>query len=360
MSTGTTTGTTDTTTGTTTGEASTGAPVPADPPPDEGESTRPLIVDARNIFLIGENAGGGGWGLAERPCRPGGGEVPGVTTVPLVHGGAVVECARPLVYSSFRTGLFFARFLPDTVRPTPAQHCIGDVCDAGDPGALVCKDEMSLAQGECCIGEDDGCAKGGPGAVWCEGEGALAATECCVGKEFQSGDPGVVSCDPQLFFSGFTAAGVFDSGGGRGQLGDIAFSRDGRRLFAIQSNPGALLFVDTSVDERGETRDEPAGLVELCNGPTRMALFDDGANEYAAVSCPTPNQVFVVDLSGFRVVANISTGLGPHPLVVDQARRLLYVGNTLDKTISVIDIARDRPTRFAEIARVGLQEPYKR
>jgi DNA-binding beta-propeller fold protein YncE len=143
-------------------------------------------------------------------------------------------------------------------------------------------------------------------------------------------------------------------------MGDIAFSRDGRRLFAVQSSPGALLFVDTSVDERGETRDESAGLVELCSGPSRMALFEDGANEYAAVSCPTPGEVFIIDLSGFRVVANVATGAGPHPLVVDRARQLLYVGNTLDATVSVIDIARDRPTRFAEIARVGLQTPYKR
>lgn len=273
------------------------------PPVVPNSGTRPMIVDARNVFLLGQSGGGGGWGLAERPCYPGSSEVPGVTRVPIEPGGEPVDCARPLVYSSFRTALYFARLVPDGIDAVAGQECL-------------------------------------------EEEGV-------------EGEPGVIECGAQLFFAGFTSAGGFDNGTGAGQLGDIAFSRDGRRLFALQSNAGALLYVDTSVDERGEIRDEPAGLVELCTGPTRMALFEDGSNEYAAVSCPTPSEVFIVDLSGFRVVANIVTGQGPHPIVVDRARQLLYVGNTLDKTVSVIDIARDRPTRFAEIARVGLQEPYK-
>lgn len=278
----------------------TGAPAPSEPLPTG--STAPMIVDMRQMFVSGETVGAG-WGLAERPCVPGSAEVPAVTTVPTEYGGEPVECARPLVYGSSRTGLYFARMVPDRVYPTPDQRCIG--------------------------------------------EGGV------------SGDEGAISCDPRLFFAGLAPAVGFEAGGA-GQLGDIAFSRDGRRLFAVQSSPGALLFIDTSVDFRGETRDEPAGLVELCNGATRMALFEDGSTEYAAVSCSTPNQVFIVDLSGFRVVANIATGLGPHAIVVDRARRLLYVGNTLDRTISVIDVASDRPTRFAEIARIGQQQPYKR
>lgn len=202
-----------------------------------------------------------------------------------------------------------------------------------------------------CIGDERRDEQGRPIDV----EGKVISTP----ERVQEGEPGAVQCTPQIFSAGFTAAGGFSVNSGSGQLGDVAFSRDGRRLFAVQSQPGALLFVDTSVDGRGETRDEPAGLVELCNGPSRMTLFEDGANDYAAVSCPGPSQVFIVDLSGFRVVANVVTGQGPHPIVFDRARQLLYVGNTLDETVSVIDVARDRPTRFAEIARVGLQTPFE-
>jgi DNA-binding beta-propeller fold protein YncE len=142
-------------------------------------------------------------------------------------------------------------------------------------------------------------------------------------------------------------------------LGDIAFSKDGNRLFAVQTNPGGLAYVDTSLDSRGLTRDYEAGLVELCAQPTAMTLFSDEANEYAAISCYKPAELFIVDLSGVRVVANIVLGTGPHAITLDQARQYLYVANSLDKTISLVDISRLRPTRFSEIARIGLQVPYR-
>ncbi|MBZ5711612.1 YncE family protein [Nannocystis pusilla] len=312
----------DTTTGDTNPDTTTGGVI--EPVPLPLGPTKPMIVDARQVFLIGDSLGGGGWGMAERPCVPGSSQVPNVTKVPETADGEPVDCGRPLIYSSFRTGLFFARLTPDEPLPTSDQVCVG---------------EARLD------------AEGFP--IDIEGE-RIAEPE-----PVQEGEPGALLCTPQIFSAGFTSAVGFTVPQGSGQMGDIAFSRDGRRLFAVQSSPGALLFVDTSVDERGETRDESAGLVELCSGPSRMALFEDGANEYAAVSCPTPGEVFIVDLSGFRVVANVATGAGPHPIIVDRARRLLYVGNTLDATVSVIDVARDRPTRFAEIARIGLQTPYK-
>ncbi len=91
-----------------------------------------------------------------------------------------------------------------------------------------------------------------------------------------------------------------------------------------------------------------------------MSVFSDDANEYAAVTCYKPSELFVLDLSGVRVVANVVLGTGPHAMTVDHARQLLYVANSLDKTISVVDISRLRTTRFSEIARIGRQVPYLR
>lgn len=271
---------------------------------DDGQGdaceTKPLIVGQPYMFVLENQQAGGGWGLAERPCVPGSDEVPALSQIFPLGQAQPIDCGRPVIYGGFRSNLLVARMYADVVEPTAEQSCNNE------------------------------------------------------------GEPGGINCDAQVFLDGFAQVGGFNNGTAAGSLGDIAFSRDGRRLFAVQKEPGALVYVDTSVDERGEIRDDPAGVVELCSAPTTLTIFEDAANEYAAITCPTVNELFIVDLSGFRVVANVSTGLGPHPVVVDRVRRLLYVGNTLDRTVSVIDIATDRPTRFAEIARVGQQVPYKR
>ena len=51
-------------------------------------------------------------------------------------------------------------------------------------------------------------------------------------------------------------------------------------------------------------------------------------------------------------------GTGPHRMTADLAREVVYVGNTLDATVSVIDMGDARDTRFAEIGRLGIQTPY--
>lgn len=316
-----------------------GAPEPEEP---VDQNTRPLIVDQRVMFLAGNTASGAGWGLAERPCTPGSDEVPALTRAAIEPGGEAVDCARPLVYGGFRTALILARMFPDEVSPLVRDY---------SAAIAVLQEKQKTAEAEE--------AK----TLGLEIERLRELTQRCIGGDTASGASGGIVCDPQVFFAGFARAGGLDTQAGvsgTSIMGDIQFSRDGRRLFAVQSNPGSLVYIDTSVNERGELRDQPAGVVELCNGPTTMRIFEDGTNEYAAVTCPGPSELFIVELAGFRVVANIATGLGPHPIVVDEARRLLYVGNTLDRTISVIDVARDRATRFAEIARIGLQEPYKR
>jgi DNA-binding beta-propeller fold protein YncE len=70
--------------------------------------------------------------------------------------------------------------------------------------------------------------------------------------------------------------------------------------------------------------------------------------------------VFVVDLDAWLVVDTIITGTGPHDLVVDPVREMLYAANALEASVSVIDLGQDRPTRFKEVARIGLREPFRR
>jgi DNA-binding beta-propeller fold protein YncE len=119
-----------------------------------------------------------------------------------------------------------------------------------------------------------------------------------------------------------------------------------------------LLRVDTSIGADGETRDVPAGQVEICAQPTSMAIYDDGGSQFALVTCYRSGELFIVDLASFTVVGLSRAGIGPDSLAIDLAREVVYVANSLDGTISIIDMSRSRPTRFNQIARIGLQEPY--
>jgi hypothetical protein len=146
---------------------------------------------------------------------------------------------------------------------------------------------------------------------------------------------------------------------GRPILADVGFSRSGNELYVVQSNPGGLLRVDTSIGADGETRDVPAGQVEVCAQPTSFAIYDDGGSQFGLVTCYRSGEVFIVDLASFSVVGLSRAGIGPDALTVDLAREVVYVANSLDRTISVIDMSPARSTRFNQIARIGLQEPYE-
>jgi DNA-binding beta-propeller fold protein YncE len=187
----------------------------------------------------------------------------------------------------------------------------------------------------------------------------LEPGQSCIGPG-EIGKKGGVLCDPRYQGeTAFFAGGISPSqGAGSAQIGDMAFSADGNELFAVQTNPGGLLRVDTSVDISGNPREVAAGVVEVCPRATAMEVYRDGQDDYALVSCYRSAAVFVVDLNTLNVVGNIQPGTGPHHITADLAREVVYVANTLEETISVVDMARSSPARFNEIARIGLQEPY--
>ncbi|MCA9714466.1 MAG: hypothetical protein KC468_07245 [Myxococcales bacterium] len=167
-------------------------------------------------------------------------------------------------------------------------------------------------------------------------------------------------CEQRLVSDATFATGGFDVGAATDYAinGEMAFSPDGNTLYVVQTNPGGLVRVDTSLDEKGRPVNLPAGVIEICAEPNAMTLFSDDSGEYAAITCHRPALVFIVELRSFRVVSNIIAGTGPHELVYDAARNFLYVANSLGATISVIDVDNSRTTRFTEVARIGLEDPY--
>ena len=265
-----------------------------------GGDGRPAIVDQANVFEAEHNLPGG-FGIARRPCDVDSGNAPSVT----------LGCSRPLIYGSYRwrtaTGfLAMSAFTAVEHDPLESQVCVGpDELD--EPGALICE-----AQAE-------------------------RVTSFVVS--------GLSTIDVPL------AADL-------PHLADVAFSATGDQLYVVQTNPGALLRIDTSIDVDGEPVNLTNGRVEVCSQPTSMVIYDDGENAYALVTCYRSAELFIVDLASFSVAGLTRAGIGPDALAVDLAREVVYVGNSLDETVSIIDMARDSSTRFTEIGRVGLQEPY--
>jgi len=337
------------------------------------------VIDVPLVFQFSNGGAGGGWGLARRPCFPGTDNVPALTLTTDANGDTV-ECGRALYYAGFRTHLNVVRlFIAETTPQTGyfdeayLEALQANIVQQIAATRAALNAAQSDAEREALATQlaelerlQANYAKWSDVAPLSELYQRCLSTANLSTDQYNGIDPitgstaGAFPCDPGLFAAGVLRAAAFDLGlSNSPQLGDIAFSKDGNRLFAVQTNPGGLAYVDTSLDSRGLTRDYAAGLVELCAQPTAMTLFSDEANEYAAITCYRPAEMFIIDLSGVRVVANIVLGTGPHAITLDQARQYLYVANSLDKTISLVDISRLRPTRFSEVARIGLQVPYR-
>lgn len=265
----------------------------------------PSIVDQAFVFALGSSSPGG-FGLAERPCFALG-EGPNGDADPDPNDPAVTNrCRRPLLYGAHRWTRVLQMVTTASADPGEGRTCAADADAIEQPGAVVCD---ARVRGELTIVT--------PGL-----------------------DPG---------------------GGGLLEVfGSLQFADErGDELFVVQTNPGALLRFDTSLDERGEPANVLGGTpVELCQEPTSLAIHDDGEIRLGLVTCFRSGYVAIIDLDRMQLLREVVAGTGPHAIQVDDARGVAYVSNSLEKTISVIDLAVERSTRFTEIARLGLQDPY--
>lgn len=144
-------------------------------------------------------------------------------------------------------------------------------------------------------------------------------------------------------------------------MGGMAFEdpTTGERLLAVHTTPPALSRVDTSLNDDGNPRIDVIDTLSVCGNPNLVVVHrpaDDGGvgPPIAAVSCYASDQVAIVDLNVFAVVATVDVGDGPNELLVDDARDLLFVANTAESTISLIDLDATRPTYLRERATLGL------
>lgn len=355
--------------------------------------SEPAIVDLAAVYQT--SAGSvGGYGLAVRPCfaaeqGPLGAADP-VTNVPTITQG----CTRPLVYTSFRFAGQVASFtasaldleadIAEVVAPERRVGCEvwlpeachvepGDALDGEPTGSrVVCDDgrDPSEAAAACACNDPDPDADEEAAAA-CEDpvcRKAFAGPYCATPDQIDR--PCAVECEPQVRSTRRIPVTLIDpfgpATGSSPVLGAMEFADPrGDQLLVLQTNPGALLSIDTSLGEGGEPLDIPsAPPVEICAEPSNMKIYverDEAgvpAQRYAIISCFRAALVYVVDLEALRVVDAIVVGTGPHDIAIDDAREVAYVINNLESSVSVIDLSRRRTTRFQELARLGLQDPF--
>ena len=148
-------------------------------------------------------------------------------------------------------------------------------------------------------------------------------------------------------------------------MGGMAFEdpEQGDRLLVVHTTPPALSRVDMSLDENDNPRIDVVATVNLCTNPNlvvvhRPALDGQSGPELAFVSCYGSDQVAVVDLNVFAVVKTIDVGDGPNELLIDRAHGWLFVANTAESSISLIELEVGEGY-LEEIATLGLATPAR-
>ena len=137
-------------------------------------------------------------------------------------------------------------------------------------------------------------------------------------------------------------------------MGDLEFEdpQSGERLLAVHTTPPSLSRIDTSIDSDGAPRNETREVTSLCHYPNLLEVYRPEGREWLAfVSCYSEGKVAVVGLNAFSVIATIPTGEGANELVVDAPRERLYVVNTLESSIALVELDHLSP-RFLEVLAV--------
>lgn len=138
----------------------------------------------------------------------------------------------------------------------------------------------------------------------------------------------------------------------------------GDRLLVVHTTPPALTRVDTSLNSNDIPRIEELESLSLCSNPNVIVVHDPadtGASgpKLALISCYGDDEVAVVDLAVFALIATIPVGDGPNELLLDPRRQWLVVANTAESTLSLVELDITSPRYLEEFATVGLGSPSR-
>jgi hypothetical protein len=134
----------------------------------------------------------------------------------------------------------------------------------------------------------------------------------------------------------------------------------GDRLLVVHTSPSALSRVDTSLDDQDEPLVEVLATVGLCGNPNLVVVHAPLTGpRLAFVSCYGDDALAVVDLGIFAVVETLALGDGPNELLIDPSREWLLVANTVESSISVVELSPVSPAYLREVATLGLDTPTR-
>lgn len=134
-------------------------------------------------------------------------------------------------------------------------------------------------------------------------------------------------------------------------MGDLAFEdpEAATSLLVVQTSPGALLRVDTRLDDDGEPGDAVRATLSLCEQPNLLAVHrPTGGEALALVTCYGEGLLAVVGLSSFRLIATVAVGDGANEIAIDADRELALIANTRDDSIAVVSLDRT----YADFAKI--------
>ena len=196
---------------------------------------------------------------------------------------------------------------------------------------------------------------------------------------------------PQFTIAGGTqfnvAGGPYSSGD---DVREIVFDpctpgNAGCRAFTVEGHPPSVFTLDTRLDNGagvspGTPRNQVVDIVEVCQGPSRLALRQtmqpgpEGMRQVNRlyVSCFASGQILVIDPDQATLVATILAGSGANEMAFnygwDEVRgreltlpshghRRMYVTDYLDNNVTVIDLDPGSPTENHVIGRIGTSDP---
>jgi YVTN family beta-propeller protein len=128
---------------------------------------------------------------------------------------------------------------------------------------------------------------------------------------------------------------------GRAYPAGLAITPDGRTLLVAENLANRVRAIDLTTGQLGA--DAPTG-------PLPYAVATTASGEKAYVSNWGARTLTVLRVDGLTPITTVTVGLHPGALAVDPVRPRLYVANTDDDSVSIVDTASDRVVATLSLA----------